>query len=82
MAKKKIYRKVFRFEVLSEEPIGDMNLEEIAEETTTGHMSGQFLSTEIDNEVLTGKKAVMAIKNQGSDPEFFMLDENGNEIDS
>lgn len=80
--KKKIYRTVFRFEVLSEEPIEEsMSLEDIAQETTDGHMSGQFLENEVHNEVLVGGAAVKAVKAQGSDPEFFMMDEKGFEIE-
>jgi hypothetical protein len=81
MAKKKIYRKVFRFEVLSEEQIPDMDLEQIMEETTTGHMSGQFLDPEANNEVLEGEAAVKAVKDQGSSPDFFMMDEKGEELE-
>jgi len=82
MNKKKIYRTVFRFEVLSEEPIEEsMSLEDIAYETNEGCMSGQFLENQITNEVLAGKAAVSAIKKQGSDPSFFMMDENGYNID-
>lgn len=80
--KKKIYRTVFRFEVLSEEPIEEsMSLEDIAQETTEGHMSGQFLENQVTNEVLVGGAAVRAVKAQGSDPEFFMMDEKGFEIE-
>ena len=80
--KKKLFRTVFRFEVLSEEPIEEsMSLEDIAYETREGHMSGQFLENQTTNEVLVGGAAVKAVKGQGSDPEFFMMDENGYEIE-
>lgn len=79
--KKKIYRTIFRFEVLSEEPIEEsMSLKDIAYETQEGHMSGQFLENQITNEVLVGGAAVKAVKNQGSDPEFFMMNDKGYEI--
>jgi hypothetical protein len=80
--KKKIYRTVFRFEVLSEEPIEEsMSLEDIAYETQEGHMSGHFLENQVTNEVLVGGAAVKATKAQGSDPSFFMMDDKGFEID-
>ena len=78
--KKIIYRTVFHFEVLSETPIGSMSLEDLAEETSTGDMSGRFLTNSPDNQELTGTEAVEAIKEQGTDLEFFMLNELGNEI--
>ena len=79
--KKIIYRTVFQFEVLSETPIGSMSLEDLAEETSTGHMSGRFLTNSPDNQELTGTEAVKAIKEQGTDLEFFMINRLGNEID-
>jgi len=79
--KKIIYRTVFQFEVLSETPIGSVSLENLAEETSIGHMSGRFLTNVVDNEELTGTNATKAIKEQGTDLEFFMLDKFGNEID-
>jgi hypothetical protein len=57
-----------------------MSLKDIAYETQEGHMSGQFLENQITNEVLVGGAAVKAVKNQGSDPEFFMMDDKGYEI--
>ena len=83
MAKKKIYRTVIHFEVLSDEPNATegKSLEAIGYETTKGDLSGCFLDSEIVDEELTEKKAVDAIIGQGSDPEFFGIDENGNEIE-
>ena len=77
-----IYRTVFQFEVLSDEPITEsMSLTDIADETTNGHMSGRFLDNAVDNEALQGKAAVKAVRAQGSDPSFFMLDEDGYELE-
>jgi hypothetical protein len=82
MAKKKIYRTVIRFEVLSEEPnvTDGMTLDMLYEATMTGDLSGQHLDPEIQDQVLAGKEAVKAIEEQGSDPEFFGLDQEGNDI--
>lgn len=79
---KPIFRTVFVYEVISDEPILDsVSLETIANETTNGSWSGRFLDNSVHNEELTGKAAVEAITAQGSDPEFFMLDNEGNEIE-
>ena len=78
---KKIYRTIFRYEVLTEEPIEQPSLSDILYMCTEGHASGAFLADEKTNEELTGKEAVKIIQAQGTDPEFFLLDEDGNDID-
>ena len=80
MKKKTIYRTVIEVEVLSENPIGEADMETIVTQTMDGDWSGKNV-TKIQDQKLTGKKAVKAIENQGSDTEFFNMDENGNEID-
>ena len=77
--KRKFYKAVFQIEVLSEEPIPDMSSEDIAYQTRDGHMSGHFLET--TRTTMTGKQLAEALGNQGSSPEFFRLDEDGNDID-
>jgi len=81
MTKKKLYRTIIQYEIISEEPIESMSLEDIAEETTNGSMSGMFLENVVTNEKLTGIAAVNAVKAQGSSPEFFFMDDKGNDID-
>ena len=81
MAKKKLYRTVIQIEVLSEDPIPEgMSLDQIEEECNTGSFSGvhDFIVT---NEVVKGKKAAELVRKQGSSPDFFQMDENGDEID-
>jgi len=78
---KKIYKTIIRYEVLSEEPFGSKSLSDIEYETNEGSMSGRFLDNEVHDVILSGKEAVVAIVNQGSDPEFFDLDSDGNDID-
>lgn len=80
MAKKTLYKTVFTVEVLSEEPLPDgMTLTSIDEEITEGHSSGAFKETK--SVTISGKEAVEAVKAQGSDPSFFQMDEEGNEIE-
>jgi hypothetical protein len=81
MTKKTIYKSVIIVEVLSDEPIcGDMLLHEIAEECETGDFSGKHYY-KVCNQPIKGIKAAKAIIEQGSSPEFFQMDENGNEIE-
>lgn len=78
----KIYRTVIRFEVLSETPFeGPFDLKQLHYLTYDGDMSGQFLDNEVTNEELTGTQAVDVIRGQGSDPEFFQMDEEGNDLE-
>ena len=80
--KKTLYRTVVRFEILSEEKLdGVMSLTEIDDFTRDGGGSGRFLSHEVENEELVGEAAVEATKAQGSDPEFFNMDQEGNDND-
>lgn len=78
---RKFYRAVFHYEVLSEEPIEDMSLEDIDYECRDGHCSGAFFG-EVDRTELTGPEMAKALQTQGSDPEFFQLDEEGNDLDA
>jgi len=77
---KAIYRTIIQYEILSDEPYDDEDLETISNETYDGNWSGLMLEPKILNQKLFGKEAVKAINSQGSDSEFFGLDDNGNEI--
>ncbi|MAH32736.1 MAG: hypothetical protein CMG78_12145 [Marinobacter sp.] len=80
MAKKIIHRTVIEVEVLSEQPIPDTDsLEFIAREIIHGDWSGKWGVT--GEHELSGTEAVEAIQNQGSDPQFFGIDENGDDLD-
>jgi len=68
---KKIYRTIIQYEILSDVPYNGENLSEIAYETFEGSWSGEMQNPLILNEELTSKKAIEAIKNQCSSPEFF-----------
>lgn len=78
---KKIYRTIIRYEILTEEPIVDeVGLDDIAYQCAHGDWSGRWLPAEENGTELTGKDAVEAIKAQGSEPEFFNMDDEGNEF--
>jgi len=76
---RKFYRTVFQYEVLSEVPVESSQLEDIAYECRDGHFSGQMLSQ--TQETIDAKTAVKALLNQGSDPEFFQLNMDGEDIE-
>jgi hypothetical protein len=80
MKKKKLYRTVVQFEVLSEEPIPEgLDFEEIMGECADGEYSGKS-TVIVENKPIVGKRAVNMVVNQGSDPEFFRMDSRGYEI--
>jgi hypothetical protein len=77
---RRFWRTVIRWEVLSEEQIPQgMSIERIWQETVYGDWSGRVLS--IQEKSLTGVQAARALQLQGSDPEFFGLDEAGNDAE-
>jgi hypothetical protein len=72
---RKFYRTRFTVEVLSEEPIAEMSLEDVAYACNDGPcVAGCFesLQTEID-----AKQAADALYEFGSDPGFFQLNADG-----
>lgn len=79
--KKKLYKTVFQVEVLSEDPIEDsMSLEDIAREGSEGNFSIKTKDI-LSNDPVIGIYAVKELEKHGSDPEFFMMDSEGNEIE-
>lgn len=72
-----MFKTVFKIEVLSEEQLADgIDLEQIAYQITDGPCSG-LVTIESCDEVSTVEMAQLLLA-QGSDPGFFMLDEDGN----
>ena len=77
------YRHVIQIEILTEDPIQDLAAESLAaieEEYTEGAWSGQA-SVVCTNEICDGPRMAKLLRAQGSDPEFFFLDEDGNEYE-
>lgn len=79
MTSRKFYKTIVRFEVLSEEPIGEVDLDTIHHQTQQGDWSGLMLEPE--QTVLNGAEAAEALVQQGSDPGFFGLTEEGEEAE-
>lgn len=73
----KIYKTVITVEILSGEPINNiesMNLADIGYEIDQGMWSGT-VTANTHNQELTGEAAEDAIHNQGTDLDFFLIGE-------
>ena len=81
ISKRTFYRTVIQVVVLSENPYNETDLEQIAYDIKEGDQSGQVTITSA-NEEMNSKTAVALLKEQGSEPSFFMLDDQGNDIHS
>ena len=82
MAKKKratIYKTVIEVTVLSSTPLEHMELNEVAYAITEGDCSGS-VDWKSTNGILIGNQAANAVRMQGSDPEFFQMDDDGYEL--
>ena len=79
MTNRKFHRTIVQVEILSEEPIGNYNLESLAHQITLGDWSGA--SAIVLQEELSGKEAAEALKMQASDPSFFNLTSEGNDLE-
>lgn len=76
---RKFHRHVYMVEVLSEEELPSMSLEDLHHEITEGHCSGQFMET--FHQKVGGPCMAKLLQEQGSDPEFFQLTDEGDDID-
>lgn len=79
MSPRKFYRTVLMVEVLSEVPYNETNLAQIATDLNEGEQVGKVSITS-SNEEMTGKVCAVFLKEAGSEPGFFMLDNNGNDV--
>ena len=79
MTKRKFYKTIVEVEVLSEEPFADEDLATVQYEITEGHCSGVVNNK--GSKALNGKQVANALIKQGSDPEFFQIDDKGNDIE-
>jgi hypothetical protein len=73
------YKTTIQFEVLSEDPFDYEGPFQLAHAITEGDCSGT--SKVISSKRLTGKQMAAELLAQGSDSEFFRLDEEGNKIE-
>lgn len=75
ISKRKFYKTVYKFVVLSEEPIDNMELSDVLNETDNGGMVGHIET--LMTRPIGAQKAVRELKDAGSQPEFFRLNNNG-----
>ena len=75
---KKYHHTVYQLIVLSEDPYDQTDLQEIHYDTDSGDCVGGF--NLVKQEVLTAEQMVAALYAAGSEPGFFGLDDQGNEI--
>ena len=73
MIDKKYYRTVIHFEVLSDEPVGEVSLTDLAHPVTDGHMSVAFLGP-FEQEVDADQMASL-LEMQQCDPSFLLGEE-------
>ena len=79
MSPRKFYRTVLTVEILSETPYNETDLAQVAVDIDEGEQVGK-VSVSSSNEEMTGKVCAVLLKDAGSDPSFFMLDNNGNDV--
>lgn len=79
-SKRKFYRTIFTVEVLSEEEPEAIDLDVLHEQITDGPWSGKVEKGE--SKKVGGLAMAKLLENQGSDPGFFNLTEDGEDADS
>jgi hypothetical protein len=77
MTKRKFHKSTLTVVVLSENPLEYDDLGDVAYLISEGDCSGQI--TNEKHEVLNGKQMAQALIKQGSGPEFFGINEKGEE---
>jgi len=79
-SKRRFYRHVYSVEVLSEEPLPEnIDLDSLHYQITEGECSGIRLG--MTTETVDGPTMAKLLQGQGSDPEFFSLDADGNDVE-
>ncbi len=78
-SRRKFYRTVLQFEMLTEEPPRSVDLEDVHYEITEGHASGRLLQA--TEKVVDGPTMARLLVEQGSDPEFFCLTPDGEDTE-
>jgi hypothetical protein len=78
MTTRKFYKTIVTIEIISDEIYKFDSLEQVTHDITYGDCSGQVEA--VKNEELNGEQAATALLKQGSDPEFFNIDKDGNDL--
>ena len=77
--KRKFYKTILRVEILSEDLYDFNDLSDIHESITYGNCSGKVHV--VAEKELNGKQMADELRNQDSDPEFFQLNEEGEDVE-
>lgn len=78
-SKRKFYKTVIKIEVISEGKVPDFDgLDSLNDFITGGNGSGRYDT--MSTKELSAKQTAKELIKQGSDPEFFWLDDKGNDI--
>jgi hypothetical protein len=80
MTNRKFYRVVYQVEVLSETPYDTVNLNDIACDIYDGPCGGNVKI--VESQEVGGAVMAKLLQGQGSDPEFFGIDNDGNDVDT
>lgn len=78
-SKRKFYKTVLKVEVLSEEPFMCEDLGQVGYAITEGDCSGVMYRG--GSRKISAKTMAKELVKQGSDPEFFGLDDKGNDLE-
>lgn len=82
MTNRKFYKTIYQIEILSEDPYpidhGMDDLRTIREDIVAGDCSGSV--TCVSHTIHDGEEMAQMLIDQGSEPEFFGIDEDGNEV--
>jgi hypothetical protein len=65
-----LYRTLILVEVLSDTPVADWDLVDVAREMTDGDLSG--VTEVVDSREISRRSMAAALRRQGSDPEFLL----------
>jgi hypothetical protein len=78
MNTRKFHKTIISVEVLSEAPFDPCNLSDVHYAITDGDCSGRWKV--VGKEELDGRTAAIELMRQGSAPEFFGLDDDGEDL--
>jgi len=77
-SERKFFKTVYTVTVLSEDTPFEGDLHELAEVVESGDCCGGYVTTSVE---ITGKQAADGLCELASDPGFFQLDSEGNDLD-
>ncbi len=76
---KSLYHTQVTIDILSEEPISDIDMNTLTYQLTYGDWSGKINQSKTNQ--VDGEEAVKMCLEHGTDPEFFQMDKSGFEIE-